>query len=190
MSVNLEDTVSAIARVLDYRTIGVVEALYRNVSPLEPTVLTECLFNTHTRDRTWSITNLRDGSSTSMTQDGVSEIRDSEGAALQSTVRPSIAPTAVRLCFPLDLPVWGRRRDDWTFDGAQSTDHGYDLLLSHRTDPELTGSPTLDRTIGLLVNWRTWRKEELINESSIVEIVRPRKRREHNFGVPMMGGEC
>ena len=61
---------------------------------------------------------------------------------------PRSFPEPVQLAFPLSLPIWGRRRDEYHPIAVE--EHGNDvvLMLRHQKDKSIFGSFTFDRESG------------------------------------------
>ncbi|MFC1473169.1 hypothetical protein [Rhodococcus qingshengii] len=87
-----------------------------------------------------------------------------------------LVPPAIRLCYPLDLPIWGRQRDNFTIARAESTPTGYLIHLAHTHDSTQHGTLTTDAETGLLTRWITYRDNNLIADYELTSIVRPSHR--------------
>ena len=99
----------------------------------------------------WSAKKLSDGSTRSfdpqrliMQTDGVDD-----PYSLSIDRIPFSFPEAVKLAFPLSLPIWGRHMD--RYHPVASEVHGSDttLLLRDRTDPTIFGSFTFETESGI-----------------------------------------
>lgn len=96
----------------------------------------------------WSAKSLRTGRMQSFDPDTLS-LRDGEDSRELSLHRiPHSFPEAVKLAFPLSLPIWGRNRDEYHPISAEQQDTDIVLILRHQKDQAIFGSYTFDRESG------------------------------------------
>lgn len=60
---------------------------------------------------------------------------------------------AVSLLFPLELPVWGRSRDDWKPASAEQLGQNAVILFTHRSDSVIKAALDVDLRRGHAVRW-------------------------------------
>jgi hypothetical protein len=87
-----------------------------------------------------------------------------------------LVPPAIRLCYPLDLSIWGRQRDNFKITRAESTPTGYRIHLAHSQEITRHGTLTMDAATGLLTRWITYRDNRSIADYELTSIVRPAHR--------------
>lgn len=167
----LRTTLDAISHVLDVYNVGRIEATSRRVRSDGRT--SEWHVRTHTRDRSWVITD-----SNGVTETSIDDKERSRQIATDGTrhTQSSIAPIAVRLCFPLDLPIWGRMDDDWAIDHADSTNFGYTIALLHTREPGKSAHVEYSTEYGLATKFAQYQGKTLIAELALVDILRPGRR--------------
>jgi hypothetical protein len=61
---------------------------------------------------------------------------------------PHSFPESVKLAFPLSLPIWGRRRDEYHPIAVEGQDDDTVLMLRHQADRSIFASFTFDRETG------------------------------------------
>ncbi len=174
MTNELSTTLEALAHLLDVHHIGTVIARSRRT---DNRGVTEFDFTTNTIHRTWSITDLDTGTAET-NQNGLYTHFNRAGETVHEAKSPTtgLVPPAIRLCYPLDLPIWGRQGDNFTITRAESTPTGYVIHLAHTHDSTQHGTLTLDAETGLLTRWITYRDNNLIADYELTSIVRPRHR--------------
>lgn len=133
--------------------------------------------HTNTIHRTWSITDLDTGTAET-NQNGLYTHVNRAGQPVHEAKSPTtgLVPPAIRLCYPLDLPIWGRQHDNFTIARAESTPTGYLIHLAHTHDSTQHGTLTIDAETGLLTLWIIHRDNNLIADYELTSIVRPRHR--------------
>lgn len=84
-----------------------------------------------------------------------------------------LVPPAIRLCYPLDLPIWGRQRDNFQIARAESTPTGYLIHLAHTHDSTQHGTLTMNSETGLLTRWITYRDKPPVDRRLRTHLHRP-----------------
>ncbi|MDV6271520.1 hypothetical protein [Rhodococcus globerulus] len=174
MTNELSTTLEALAHLLDVHYIGSVVARSRRT---EPRGVTEFGFTTSTIHRTWSIANLDTGTAET-NQNGLYTHFNRAGETVHEAKSPTVGlvPPAIRLCYPLDLPIWGRQRDNFKITHAESTPTGHLIHLAHTQDSTQHGTLTMNSETGLLTRWITYRHNNSIADYELTSIVRPHPR--------------
>lgn len=105
----------------------------------------------HPRAFMWSAKKLPDGSTQTFDRTTLTIQTDGVDDPYSLSIEqiPYSFPEAVKLCFPLSLPIWGRHMD--RYHPAASEVRGPDttLLLRDRTDPTVFGSFTFETESGI-----------------------------------------
>ena len=167
----LSTTLEALAHLLGVYHIGTVVARSRRT---DERGVTEFDFTTNTIHRTWSITNLDTGAAET-NHNGLYTHFNRAGETVHEAKSPTagLIPPAIRLCYPLDLPSWGRQRDNFKIARAESTPTGYLIHLAHKQDSTQHGTLTMNSETGLLTRWITYRDNNSIADYELASIVRP-----------------
>ncbi|UKA50989.1 hypothetical protein LFT48_05525 [Arthrobacter sp. FW305-123] len=119
----------------------------------------------HPRAFMWSAKELPDGST--RTFDRTTLTMQTDGAddfSLSIDRIPFSFPEAVKLCFPLSLPIWGRHMDRYHPVASEVQGPDTTLLLRDRTDPTVFGSFTFETESGIA--------KALITPTSILRLER------------------
>ncbi|WP_156888156.1 hypothetical protein [Microbacterium indicum] len=77
--------------------------------------------------------------------DSTREMTVGDNRALRTSNMIAWEPFAVRLAFPLSLPIWGRRHDAYTIIGTDSHPDSIELHLATGPRREPTGTMRVDR---------------------------------------------
>ncbi|WP_405474881.1 hypothetical protein [Paenarthrobacter ilicis] len=96
---------------------------------------------------------------------------------------PASFPESVQLSFPLSLPIWGRRLDDYHPIACEVNGSDTTLLLRHRVDPTIFGSFTFDTESGIAKTFFT--------PTTALKLERefPPENDKHNFGFVAGSGD-
>jgi hypothetical protein len=174
MANELSTTREALAHLLDVHHIGTVTARSRRT---DNRGVTEIDFTTSTIHRTGSITDLATGTAET-NQNCLYTHVNRAGEAVHEAKSPTtgLVPPAIRLCYPLDLPIWGRQRDNFKVTRAESTPTGSLIHHAHTHDSTQHGTLTIDVETGLLTRWITHRDNNVIADYELTSIIRPSHR--------------
>jgi hypothetical protein len=172
MNDDLTTTLAALARLLDIANVGTVRA---HSSRWDNGTLAEYEIETNTRRRDWTIVNSGTGFTESFAG-GTYQLHDSTGALVERRTDTSfgLVPPAIRLCYPLDLPIWGRENDTWAIREATKIHHGFQIQVRHRHQEDMAGELLVDDETRLLTRWATFRGGEVIADYRLSAIVVPR----------------
>lgn len=96
----------------------------------------------------WSSRSLRTGRTESFDPQSLSLQNGEDSMQLSLDRIPHSFPDSVKLAFPLSLPIWGRRRDEYHPVSVEEQDNDIVLLLRHQKDKSIFGSFTFDRESG------------------------------------------
>lgn len=108
-------------------------------------------------------------------------------------VKWSRAPKIFRLCFPVDLDIWGGRDDRWKFvdfDPA-ATSETTEFYLVSTSESELRRTLVYNHIDRLLTRQLTFKGNEIVAERRIYDIDRPRRRPlvHHEDGEYLVAGQ-
>jgi hypothetical protein len=105
----------------------------------------------HPRAFIWSAKELPDGSTRTFDRTTLTIQTDGVDDPYSLSIEqiPFSFPQAVKLCFPLSVPIWGRHLDDYHPVAAEERGSDTTLLLRHRVDPTIFGSFTFDTESGI-----------------------------------------
>ncbi|MFC7848644.1 hypothetical protein ACFUTU_09230 [Arthrobacter sp. NPDC057388] len=92
----------------------------------------------------WSSKSLSTGRIQSFDPQTLSLHDGQESISLSLDRIPRTFPDAVKLGFPLSLPIWGRDRDEYHPISVEHQDNDVVLILRHQKDRALFGSYTFD----------------------------------------------
>lgn|GEM_PF-2734122 len=102
------------------------------------------------RGFTWSAKELPDGSTRTFNRATLTMQTDgADDFSLSIDRIPFSFPEAVKLCFPLSLPIWGRHMDRYHPVASEVRGPDTTLLLRDRTDPTIFGSFTFGTESGI-----------------------------------------
>ena len=102
----------------------------------------------HPRALSWQATSLRTGRIESFDPHTLSLHSGEDVMQLSVDRIPRSFPEAVKLAFPLSLPIWGRHHDEYHPMSLEERDNDVVLILRHQKDKALFGSFTFDRESG------------------------------------------
>ncbi len=107
----------------------------------------------HFSERTWQFTDAKSSCSYAPKDEGA--IVNGGKTKKLARDRDGWMPEGLELLFPLDLPLWGGKTDEWTIvDAVVRGGHAH-LSLQHKGDPELSAIASIRLDWGVIAEFNT-----------------------------------
>ncbi|RZL70889.1 MAG: hypothetical protein EOP32_40870 [Rhodococcus sp. (in: high G+C Gram-positive bacteria)] len=160
-----------IGRLLDIANLPVLEGTSHVTSRTKASVYD---FVTAPTDRSWTIHNRDDGTTEDYSPAHGRRIRRGEFDHIDPDLRIPTAPICIRPCYPLDLDVWGRSRDEWYLSEVTNTASGCLLRAEHSTGSDAHTVLTFDDRMGLLTRWEVFENDVPVHSVVLTDLRQPK----------------
>lgn len=104
-------------------------------------------------DRTWTYSDSY-GTTTFTPEEGT-RVESRAGTEVIPRDRDDWLPEGIAPFFPLSMPIWGGKADNFRVVNAEAGDGGVRLSLAHVEDPNFTGSAFVDTSFGVVTEFET-----------------------------------